>query len=105
MYTDEKIVLFARLKVKLGTESEAKRAALSIVEKSRAENGCLNYDFHQAIDDETIFLWHETWENKRAIDAHANSSHFKEFSARIENITDESLQVTLSKMVSAKNKH
>ncbi len=102
MTADEKIVLFARLKVKQGTEREAKRAAISIIEKSRAESGCLNYDFHQAIDDATIFLWHETWENKAAIDAHANSSHFREFSASIENITDEPLQVTLTKMVSEK---
>ncbi len=93
-------MLFARLKVKQGTENEAKRAALSIIEKSRAETGCLNYDFHQSIDDETIFLWHETWENKAAIDAHANSSHFKEFSASIKNITDEPLQITFTKMVS-----
>jgi len=100
MAADEKIVLFARLKVKRGTEREAKRAALSIIEKSRAESGCLNYDFHQAIEDETLFLWHETWENKQAIDAHANSPHFKEFGASIKNITDEPLQVTLTKMVS-----
>lgn len=102
MADNENIVLFARLKVKQGTETQAKRAALSIIEKSRAENGCLNYDFHQAIDDETIFLWHETWENEAAIDAHANSSHFKEFSAAIENITDEPLQVTFTKIVSEK---
>ncbi len=102
MITDEKIVLFARLKVKKGTEGEAKRAALSIIEKSRAESGCLNYDFHQVIDDAAVFLWHETWENETAIDAHANSLHFKEFSQAIENITDEPLQITLTRMVSEK---
>lgn len=102
MANNENIVLFARLKVKQGNAETAKRAALAIIEKSRHENGCLNYDFHQAIDDETIFLWHETWENKAAIDAHANSSHFKEFSAAIENITDEPLQVILTKMVGEK---
>lgn len=102
MITNEKIVLFARLKVKKGTEGEAKRAALSIIEKSRTEKGCLNYNFHQAIDDVTVFLWHETWENKAAIDAHANSLHFKEFSQAIVNITDEPLQVTLTRMISEK---
>lgn len=102
MANNENIVLFARLKVKRGNVETAKRAALAIIEKSRAESGCLNYDFHQTIDDETIFLWHETWENKRAIDAHADSAHFKEFSAAIERITDEPLQVTLAKMVGEK---
>lgn len=95
-------MLFARLKVKKEAVEKAKKAALSIVVDSRAESGCLNYDFHQAIDDETIFLWHETWTNKEAIDAHAASRHFKEFSAAIKDITDEPLQVTLAKMVGEK---
>ena len=99
---DENIVLFARLKVKPGTENGAKRAALAIVEASRAEEGCLNYDMHQAADDPTVFMWHETWDSKESINGHANSAHFKEFSAAIENFTEESLQVTLTKMVSEK---
>ncbi|MDQ3322768.1 MAG: antibiotic biosynthesis monooxygenase [Acidobacteriota bacterium] len=99
---DEKIVLFARLKVKKDAVDDAKRAALAIVGDSRAEVGCINYDFHQAIEDETIFLWHETWTNEVAIDAHGNSPHFKQFSAAVKDITDEPLQVTLTKMVSEK---
>ncbi len=99
---DEKIVLIARLKVKPGAVESAKRAALAIIENSRGEAGCLNYDFHQAIDDETIFVWHETWANKAAINAHATSEHFKDFSRRIEGSVDEPLQITLTKMVSEK---
>jgi quinol monooxygenase YgiN len=46
MANHEKIVLIARLKVKEGKEDAAKQAALAIVADSRAEEGCLNYDFH-----------------------------------------------------------
>jgi quinol monooxygenase YgiN len=102
MENKEIIVLFARLKVKKEAIEQAKKAALAIIEPSRAENGCLNYDFHQAIDDETIFLWHETWTNQEAIDAHGASQHFAEFSKAIKEITDEPLQVTLTKMVGEK---
>lgn len=102
MENDELIVLFARLKVKKEAIEQVKKAALEIIAPSRAENGCINYDFHQAIDDETIFLWHETWTNKTAIDAHAASKHFKEFSEVVKDITDEPLQVTLAKMVGDK---
>lgn len=99
---DEKIVLIARLKVKANSVESAKRAALAIVADSRAEAGCINYDFHQAIDDETIFIWHETWENEAAIEAHGASEHFKNFSRRIKDSVDESLQITLTRMVSEK---
>lgn len=99
---DEKIVLIAHLKVKPDSVESAKRAALAIVENSRAETGCLNYDFHQAIDDETIFVWHETWVNKAAIEAHGASEHFKDFSQKIKDSVDEPLQITLTRMVSEK---
>jgi quinol monooxygenase YgiN len=102
MTNNENIVLIARLKVKKDSVEKAKQAALAIVEDSRAEEGCLNYDFHQAIDDETVFIWHETWKNKAAIDAHGASKHFRNFSAEIKSLIDEPLQITLAKMVSEK---
>jgi quinol monooxygenase YgiN len=102
MTNSENIVLIARLKVKKDSVEQAKQAALAIVEDSRAEKGCLNYDFHQAIDDETVFIWHETWENKEAIDAHGKSNHFDDFSRQIKDLTSEPLQITLAKIVSEK---
>lgn len=102
MTNDEKIVLIARLKVKKDAIEEAKLAALAIVADSRAEEGCLSYDFHQAIDDLTIFFWHETWANKTALDAHFKMPHFDELGAKLKDITEEPLQLTLTKMVSEK---
>ncbi|MBA2735620.1 MAG: antibiotic biosynthesis monooxygenase [Pyrinomonadaceae bacterium] len=100
--SEEKIVLFARLKVKKGTEDELKRAALAIVADSRSEDGCLNYDFHQSLEDSTVFTWHETWANKSALDAHFKMPYFAELGAQVKDITDEPLQLTLTKMVSEK---
>lgn len=102
MNTDEKIVLFARLKVKKGFENQAKSAASAIIEQSRAEAGCVNYDFHQAIEDETVFLWHETWANQSALDAHFEMPYFAELGAQLKDVTEEPLQLTLTKMVSEK---
>jgi quinol monooxygenase YgiN len=102
MTNNENIVLIARLKVKKDSVEQAKQAALAIVEDSRAEKGCLNYDFHQAIDDETVFIWHETWESEAAIGEHGKSEHFVTFSEQIKDSIDEPLQITLTKMVSEK---
>lgn len=100
MTNSENIVLIARLKVKSESVEEAKRAALAIIEDSRAETGCLNYDFHQAIDDESVFVRHETWANRAVIEEHGQSAHFKKFSKAIENIIEEPLHLTFAKMVS-----
>ena len=100
---DEKIVLVARLKVKEDSIEEAKKAALEIVADSRAEAGNINYDVHQAIDDRTVFVWHETWANKAAIDEHFETQFFKDFFAKVEKFAAEPPQMTLTKMITEKN--
>ena len=100
---DEKIVLVARLKVKKDAVETAKAAALAIVNDSRAEEGNINYDIHQAIDDETVFVWHETWANKAAIDEHFETQFFKDFFAKVEKFAAEPPQITLTKMITEKS--
>lgn len=99
---DEKIVLVARLKVKEDKIEEAKKAALAIVADSRAEAGNINYDVHQAIDDPTVFVWHETWAHKAAIDEHFETKFFKDFFAEVEKFAAEPPQITLTKMMTDK---
>lgn len=96
---DEEIVLIARLKVKADKVEDARQAALAIVEASRAEGGCLNYDIHQSIEDETVFFWHETWKNKAAIDEHFATPFFGEFFKTVEQVAAESPQINLTKKI------
>lgn len=100
---DEKIVLVARLKVKVDRVEETKKAALAIVAESRAEAGNVNYDIHQAIDDPTVFIWHETWTHKDAIDEHFATDFFKNFFAEVNDYAAEPPQITLTKMITEKN--
>jgi quinol monooxygenase YgiN len=99
---DERIVLVARLKVIDDAVEEAKRLALGIVADSRTEAGCINYDVHQAIDDPTVFVWHETWKNKAALDAHFELPYFKDFFAEASKLAAEEPQITVTKMISEK---
>ena len=99
---NENIVLIARLKVKADKIEELKTAALAIVADSRNEAGNINYDIHQSIEDETIFLWHETWVSKAAIDEHFATPFFGEFFKVVEEIAAEPPQINLTRMISEK---
>jgi quinol monooxygenase YgiN len=99
---DEKIVLIARLKVRESAIEDAKRLALGIVADSRTEEGCLNYDVHQSLEDPTVFVWHETWRDKAALDSHFEEPHFKEFFSRGMELAAEEPQITLTRMISEK---
>lgn len=93
----EQIVLIARLKVKEDSIEAAKSAALAIVEPSRAEAGNINYDVHQSIEDPTLFIWHETWANKAAIDEHFATTFFQTFFATVEPLAAEPPVITLTR--------
>lgn len=100
--SDEKIVLVARLKVREDAVEEAKRLALGITADSRKEEGCVNYDVHQAIDDPTVFVWHETWKDQAALDNHFELPYFKEFFAAAGKLAAEEPQITITRMISEK---
>ena len=99
---DEKIVLFARLKVKADKIEQLKAAALKIVADSRNEAGNINYDVHQSIEDETLFFWHETWTSKAALDEHFATPFFGEFFKTVEEIAAEPPQINLTSMITEK---
>jgi quinol monooxygenase YgiN len=96
---DDKIVLIARLKVKADKVEQARSAALAIVVASRNEAGCINYDIHQSIEDETVFFWHETWANKAAIDEHFATPFFQEFFAVVGEVAAEPPQINLTRKI------
>jgi quinol monooxygenase YgiN len=100
--SDEKIVLIARLKVKNDKVEQARSAALAIVEPSRKEAGCINYDIHQSIEDETVFCWHETWGNKAALDEHFATPFFQEFFAIVGEVAAEPPQINVTRMITEK---
>ena len=96
---DERIVLIARVKVNKDKIEPLKSAALKIVADSRAEDGNINYDVHQSIEDETIFFWHETWKNKAAIDEHFETPFFKKFFEAVSEMVAEPPQINLTRKI------
>ena len=52
-------------------KGEAVRAALeSLVEPTRQEKGCVNYDLFQSIQDADLFFFYENWDSEEDLDAH-----------------------------------
>ena len=61
-------------------QSEALGAALAaLVEPTRLEAGCLNYDLHRSVDDADVWLVYENWRSPKGFDAHMLSEHLQAF--------------------------
>ncbi|AYV75882.1 MAG: antibiotic biosynthesis monooxygenase [Terrestrivirus sp.] len=53
-----------------------KEAHLSVVDSTRKEPGCLEYDLYQLIDNPAIMFFYENWSGTEALSTHMNTSNF-----------------------------
>ncbi len=67
----------------------------TMINKSRAEHGCIAYAYSIDVLDPTIVHISERWENREVLDAHINSIHLTEWrECWVEaGITDKSLRL------------
>ena len=76
-----KVYLTAQIRVKEDFLEEVKMALLALVEKSRLEDACLQYDLHQGMDDPLTFLFYEIWESQAGLDLHNAQGYMEEFAS------------------------
>jgi quinol monooxygenase YgiN len=67
------------MKAKEGMEDRPKEELMSLVASTRKEAGCIIYDLHQALDDNSLFLFYENWASKDDLDKHLETPHLKAF--------------------------
>jgi quinol monooxygenase YgiN len=89
------LTVIAQFKAKPGKESQIRQELLALVAPSRKDDGCLNYDLHQALDNPTRFLFHENWTSKAHLDRHLQQPELKAALARVDQLVAEPPQVTL----------
>jgi quinol monooxygenase YgiN len=77
----ELLTVVAHLKAKPGKEDALRRVALGLVEPTRKEAGCVQYDLHVHTSDPGRFVFYENWTSREDLDRHAASAHLKEFGA------------------------
>jgi len=62
--------------IKAGEVEAVRRAHLSVVESTRAEPGCIDYDLYQSLEDPSVLFFYENWTDADALDAHVNTPSF-----------------------------
>jgi quinol monooxygenase YgiN len=76
------LTVVAEITAKPGSEEELRALLLSIVEPTRKEDGCIQYDLHVSTAEPGKFLFFENWEDQAALAKHAASEHLKAFGAK-----------------------
>ena len=71
----------AELHAKAGKEEDLRRALLALIEPTRPEEGCVQYDLHVHTSNPGRFVFYENWVSKEHLDRHLASEHLKRFIA------------------------
>ncbi|SHG77992.1 putative quinol monooxygenase [Ferrimonas marina] len=61
-----------------------KAELLKLIDVTRAEEGCINYDLHQDNDNPAHFMFYENWTSRELWQVHMNNQHLKDYMAATE---------------------
>ncbi|CAM4024498.1 putative quinol monooxygenase [Flavobacterium sinopsychrotolerans] len=77
------------LKSKPESVDTLKSLLLDLVQKSTKEAACLQYDLHQSMEESTIFIFHEVWENEAGLKIHNEQSYLISFFEKVKPLLQE----------------
>jgi quinol monooxygenase YgiN len=63
---------------------EVRMRLLDLIEPTRKEEGCVQYDLHEANDEVGRFFFYENWTSQQALDAHLASPHLTAVAAAVQ---------------------
>lgn len=89
------IIVLAKVTSKDGMEDKIINEAKTLIEATRAEKGCIEYNLYNPIDSENILLFVEKWETKEFLESHIKQDHFIKFGSAIEDYLAKDLDISV----------
>lgn len=76
---DQKLTIVARILAKEEKRDLVKSELLKLINVTRAEKGCINYDLHQDNENPNFFIFYENWESRDLWQEHMKNKHLAEY--------------------------
>ena len=90
------VVVHAYIRIKPEFRDSAMDAMVKMIAPSRAEEGCITYNFFEDSKEANSFVFVEEWTSREALlDVHFQTSHFEKFAAAMEGWVTESIVIKL----------
>ncbi|HAS40298.1 MAG TPA: antibiotic biosynthesis monooxygenase [Microscillaceae bacterium] len=84
-----KLTIVANIKAKTDKVDLVKTELEKLIETTRAEQGCLQYDLHQDNENPAHFLFYENWESRDLWQTHMNNQHLQDYMDATEGAVEE----------------
>ncbi|WP_075187772.1 putative quinol monooxygenase [Teredinibacter haidensis] len=83
----ENLVIVAKIEANSDSVELVKAELLKLIEPTRKETGCIQYDLHQDNHNPAEFIFYEIWENRELWQTHMNNTHLAEYVKATEGAT------------------
>ena len=84
-----KLTIVANITANADNIDLGKAELLKLINITRAESGCINYDLHQDNDNPAHFLFYENWESRELWQDHMGNEHLQAYLAATEGAVEE----------------
>lgn len=85
---DKLLIVAARAQAKPGKEDALRATLMGLIEPTRAEAGCVQYDLHEEKGKPGSFLFFEKWTSKQALDEHMAMPYLKALFAAVPELVE-----------------
>ena len=82
------------------TREDLQRILSAMVAPTRAEPGCINYDFHVDAEDPNVFVFYENWKSRADLDAHLKTPHLAPLIGRLDELLARPVEMRFLEMLS-----
>ncbi|KJZ09275.1 antibiotic biosynthesis monooxygenase [Marinomonas sp. S3726] len=90
-----KLTIVANIKAHEDKIELVKAELLKLIDITRAEEGCINYDLHQDNENPAHFMFFENWETRELWQTHMGNQHLQDYMAATEGAV---VEFTLNEM-------
>jgi quinol monooxygenase YgiN len=85
------LTVVAKVVAKNESVENVRTELLKLIEPTRKENGCIEYNLHQDNEDPATFIFYETWESLACLERHMNTVHFKDYINAVDGLIAEKI--------------
>ncbi|MEM1085320.1 MAG: putative quinol monooxygenase [Verrucomicrobiota bacterium] len=87
--SETKLTIVANIKAKPDKIELVKSELLKLIDITRVEEGCLQYDLHQDNENPAHFLYFENWESRDLWQAHMGNQHLADYMTATEGAVED----------------
>lgn len=82
------MTVISKLRAVPGKEEALYEECRKLLEPTRKEEGCINYDMFRSIEEPGTFMFYENWENRPLFEQHMQSPRLAEFASKTDGMSN-----------------